>query len=217
MLIACWSVKGGSGTTVVASALALLHARTAPAGALLADLVGDVPAALGIPEPVGPGLAAWLGATDDVGADALERLAAPVAPGLHLLAAGTPAPPSRPGRGSALAATLAREDRPVVIDAGSSPTDAAVDVAAGAAVSLLVVRPCFLALRRAVAAPVRPSAVVLVREPGRSLGRRDVEDALQVPVCAEIDLEPAVARAVDAGLLAARLPRSLAHALRHAA
>ena len=78
-------------------------------------------------------------------------------------------------------------------------------------------RPCFLALRRAVAAPVRPSGVVLVREPGRSLGRRDVEDALQVPVCAEVDLEPAVARAVDAGLLATRLPRSLAHALRHAA
>ena len=38
-----------------------------------------------------------------------------------------------------------------------------------------------------------------------------------MPVCAEVDLEPAVARAVDAGLLAARLPRSLAHALRHAA
>ena len=200
MLIACWSVKGGSGTTVVASALALLHARTAPAGALLADLVGDVPAALGIPEPAGPGLAAWLGAADDVGADALERLAVPVAPGLDLLAAA-----------------LAHDARPVVIDAGSSPTGAALDIAAGAAVSLLVVRPCFLALRRAVAAPVRPSAVVLVREPGRSLGRRDVEDALQVPVCAEVDLEPAVARAVDAGLLTARLPRSLAHALRHAA
>ena len=27
MLIACWSVKGGSGTTVVAAALALLLAR----------------------------------------------------------------------------------------------------------------------------------------------------------------------------------------------
>jgi hypothetical protein len=217
VLIACWSVKGGSGTTVVASALALLHARTAPAGALLADLVGDVPAALGIPEPAGPGLAAWLGAADDVGADALERLAVPVAPGLDLLAAGTPAPPGRPGRGATLAAALAHDARPVVIDAGSSPTGAALDIAAGAAVSLLVVRPCFLALRRAVAAPVRPSAVVLVREPGRSLGRRDVEDALQVPVCAEVDLEPAVARAVDAGLLTARLPRSLAHALRHAA
>jgi len=59
--------------------------------------------------------------------------------------------------------------------------------------------------------------VVLVREPGRALGRHDVEDALQVPVRAEIDVEPAVARAVDAGLLATRLPRSLAHGLRNAA
>ena len=215
MLIACWSVKGGSGTTVVATVLALLHARAG--GALVADLVGDVPAALGIPEPPGPGLAAWLAAADDVGADALDRLAVAVTPGLDLLATGPPGPPGRPGRGAALAAALARHDRPVIIDAGSSPAGAALDVAAAASVSLLVVRPCFLALRRAVAAPVRPSGVVLVREPGRSLGRRDVEDALQVPVCAEVDLEPAVARAVDAGLLAARLPRSLAHALRHAA
>jgi MinD-like ATPase involved in chromosome partitioning or flagellar assembly len=217
VLIACWSVKGGSGTTVVATALALLHARAAPDGAVLADLVGDVPAALGVPEPAGPGLAGWLAAADDVGADAIDRLAVTVAPGLQLLATGPPEPPARPGRGAALAAVLARHERPVIIDAGSSPVGAALDVAASAAVSLLVVRPCFLALRRAVAAPVRPSGVVLVREPGRSLGRRDVEDALQVPVCAEVDLEPAIARAVDAGLLAARLPRSLAHALRHAA
>ena len=217
MLIACWSVKGGSGTTVVAATLALLHARAAPDGAVIADLVGDIPAALGIPEPAGPGLAAWLAAGDDVGADALTRLGVPIATGLVVLAAGEPASPERPGRGAALAAALAQDGRTVVIDAGSSPTGAALDVAASAAVSLLVVRPCFLALRRAVAAPVRPSGVVLVREPGRSLGRREVEDVLQVPVCAEVDLEPAVARAVDAGLLAARLPRSLARALRHAA
>jgi hypothetical protein len=116
-----------------------------------------------------------------------------------------------------LAAVLAANDRTVVVDAGTSPAGAALDVIATADVSLLVVRPCFLALRRAVAAPVRPSGVVLVREAGRSLTRRDVEEALQVPVRAELDVEPTVARAVDAGLLASRLPRSLAHALRHAA
>jgi MinD-like ATPase involved in chromosome partitioning or flagellar assembly len=216
VLIACWSVKGGSGTTVVAAALALLHARAAPGGAVIADLMGDIPAALGMPEPAGPGLAAWLAAPDDVGADALARLAVPIGSGLDVLATGEPAP-ERPGRGAALVAALGQDGRTVVIDAGSCPTGAALDVAASASISLLVVRPCFLALRRAVAAPVRPSGVILVREPGRSLGRRDVEEALQVPVCAEVDLEPAVARAVDAGLLAARLPRSLAHALRHAA
>jgi hypothetical protein len=84
-------------------------------------------------------------------------------------------------------------------------------------VSLLVLRPCYLALRRAVAAPFRPSGVVLVREPGRALTRRDVEAVLGVPVRAEVDVDPAIARAVDAGLLTARLPRGLERALRDAA
>ena len=69
----------------------------------------------------------------------------------------------------------------VVVDAGSSPAGAALQLVAAAGTSLLVLRPCYLALRRAVAAPVRPSGVVLVREAGRALGRNDVEEALQVP------------------------------------
>ena len=217
MFITCWSVKGGSGTTVVATALALLCGTRTPNGALLVDLVGDVPPVLGLPEPPGPGIADWLAAPDDVGADALARLAIDAVPGLAVVPAGGTHDPPRPGRGVALAAALATEARTVVVDAGSSPAGAALDLVAGASTSLLVLRPCYLALRRAVAAPVRPSGVVLVREPGRALGRHDVEDALQVPVRAEIDVEPAVARAVDAGLLSARLPRSLAHGLRHAA
>ena len=66
MLLACWSVKGGSGTTVVAAALALLLAQRSPAGALLADLAGqeglggDGAAVLGLDEPSSPGLAGWL-------------------------------------------------------------------------------------------------------------------------------------------------------------
>jgi MinD-like ATPase involved in chromosome partitioning or flagellar assembly len=217
VLIACWSVKGGSGTTVVAAALALLSARSSPEGAVVADLVGDVPAALGLAEPISPGLRAWLAAGDDVGADALARIALEAAPGLSVLAAGEPSEPQRSGRGASLAGVLAADPRTVVVDAGSSPTGAALDVVAAASVSLLVLRPCYLALRRAMAAPLRPSGIVLVRDAGRALGRRDVEEALQVPVRAEIDVEPAVARAVDAGLLAARLPRRLAHALRNAA
>src|SRR5918993_2143833 len=61
MLFACWSSKGGAGTTVVAAALAVLLAERCPAGALIADLAGDVPAALGVAEADGPGLAGWLG------------------------------------------------------------------------------------------------------------------------------------------------------------
>ena len=61
MLIACWSVKGGVGTTVVAAALAssLAHLYADVGGSLLVDLAGDMPTALGLPEPGDPGLTGW--------------------------------------------------------------------------------------------------------------------------------------------------------------
>ncbi len=87
MLVACWSAKGGSGTTVVAAALALSFARTAD-GAVLADLAGDAPCVLGMHEPEGPGLTEWLGAGATVPADALSRIEVEAAPGLWLLPRG---------------------------------------------------------------------------------------------------------------------------------
>ena len=74
MLIACWAAKGGAGTTVVATALARLLAGGAPGGALLADLAGDVPAVLGLADPAGPGLAAWLAAGEDVPPEPTSRV-----------------------------------------------------------------------------------------------------------------------------------------------
>jgi hypothetical protein len=217
MLLACWSPKGGSGTTVVACALAAALARTSPApGALLADLSGDAAAVLGVADPGGPGLAEWLAAGPDVGAGALARLEVEAGAGLRLLAWRPAGPEVGPasGRTDALLDALSADRRPVVADCGSAASGAGLALAAGAEVSLLVLRPCYLALRRALAAPVRPSGVVLVIEPNRSLGRRDVEDVLGVPVRAEIALDDAVARAVDAGLLGRRIPRSLERALR---
>ncbi len=217
MLIACWSPKGGSGTTVVACALAAALARSSPAvGALLADLSGDAAAVLGVAEHTGPGLAQWLAAGPDVGAGALARLEVEAGAGLGLLAwrpAGHMGQPAA-GRAEALLDTLSADRRPVVADCGPAASGAGLVLAAGAEVSLLVLRPCYLALRRALAAPMRPSGVVLVTEQGRSLGRRDVEDVLGVPVRAEVAIDEAVARAVDAGLLARRIPRSLERALR---
>lgn len=217
MLIACWSPKGGSGTTVVACGLAAALARSAPSpGALLADLSGDAAAVLGVAEPAGPGLAEWLAAGPDVGAGALGRLEVEAGAGLRLLAWKPAGPDVRPasGRAEALLDALSADRRPVVADCGGAASGAGLALAAGAEVSLLVLRPCYLALRRALAAPVRPSGVVLVTELGRSLGRRDVEDVLGVPVRAEVAVDDAVARAVDAGLLARRIPRSLERALR---
>ncbi len=216
MLIACWAANGGSGTTVVSVALATVLARGAPQGALLVDLDGDVPAVLGIAEPSGPGIAGWLAAGAAVPPDALGRLELPVTEGLSLLPAGGPLLPEG-DRGEVLAALLAVEDRPVVVDCGTDPTGPRLAVAAAASRSLLVLRPCYLALRRAMAAPLRPSGVILVDEPGRALGADDVGAVLGVPVRAVVAYEPRIARTVDAGLLVHRLPGSMARALGRAA
>ncbi|HEY4378097.1 MAG TPA: hypothetical protein VGM93_13105, partial [Acidimicrobiales bacterium] len=184
--------------------------------ALLADLAGDLPAVLGVADTVGRGLAGWLAAGSDVPDDALARMERQVAPGVGLLPRG--AGPLGADRADALAAQLATERRSVIVDCGCLAPGSAAAVLAGAANrSLLVTRPCYLALRRVAQAPVAPSGVVLITEPGRSLGRRDVEDVVGAPVVAELALDPAVARAVDAGILAARLPRSFERALRAAA
>jgi MinD-like ATPase involved in chromosome partitioning or flagellar assembly len=220
LLIACWSPKGGSGTTVVAATLGLLLAEELPSGAVVADLEGDVPIVLGMPDPpLDRGVRQWLAVSPDVGVDALRRLVVPAdAPGLSVLPAGAGVGGAVPeGRADDLVTALSALGRPVVCDCGTLRDDAEVSVAAGATLSLCVVRPCYVALRRALRAPVRPSGVVLVTEPGRSLGRRDVENVIGAPVRAEIELDPLVARAVDAGLLATRLPRGLHRALRDAA
>lgn len=212
MLVACWSVKGGVGTTVVAAAIAVVQARQG--GEVLAvDLAGDLPHALGQPDPVGPGLAEWLAAGPSVPADALARLAQPVATGLALVARGE----GRLGadRADVLADLLAARAGSVVADLGRIEPGAAVAgaLAARAERSLLVLRPCQLALHRAVHLPVQPTGVVVVREAARALTAADVGRALGVPVLAELAVDPAVARAVDAGMLVARFPRSFAAAV----
>jgi len=206
----CWSAKGGSGTTVVAAALALVLARQQPTS--LVDLAGDVPAALGLPQPSGPGVSDWL-ASPTADAAALHRLAVPANDELQVLPTGTSTPAG--GRWPQLALALAQHPGSVVIDAGTGSPPA--ELLAATTTHLLVTRPCYLALRRAVAGGVQPTGVVLVGEPGRALNARDIERALSAPVVAQVEYDPAVARAVDAGLLAARLPRSLAHALQQLA
>jgi hypothetical protein len=226
MLLSCWSAKGGSGTTVVAASLALVLARTTGHDALLVDLGGDLPAVLGLSALPGRGLSDWLAAGADVPADGLARLEVPVVDRVTLLPRGDGAlaPAERHG---VLASLLAGDPRTVVVDCGRvvgptgapPPVDAelALELARGATHSLLVTRACYLSLRRVASAPLRPSGVVLLAEPGRSLDAVDVEHVVGAPVVATVSVEPAVARAVDAGLLCTRLPRGLARALRCAA
>jgi hypothetical protein len=179
-----------------------------------------MPAALGLPDTSGPGIAGWLaaGAT----ADTLDRLTLDVAPGLRLLPRGAGPMPEEGteslvallGRGVADGAPFGHV---TVADCGSLTTAPAQALATRAPLSLLVLRPCYLALRRALVAPIRPTAVILVDEDWRSLLPRDIEDVLGVPIRATVPHDPVVARTVDAGLLTSRLPRVLEIALRRAA
>lgn len=74
---------------------------------------------------------------------------------------------------------------------------------------LLVTQPCYLAFRRAAAQDIKPTGVVLVTQPGRAFDAEDAYRILGVPVVAEVPTDPAIARAIDAGLLVSRLPSAL--------
>jgi hypothetical protein len=207
VLVACWSPKGGSGTSVVAAACALALAREG--GARLADLTGDQPAILGLTADPATGLREWLVVGVDAPVDALERFAIDAGSSLTLLPAGAvDVAVAMPEAGAALGVALREHATPTIVDVGvpSAPAlEALVEVADA---SIVVVRACYLALRRAVRVPAVASAtgVVLVEEPGRALGARDVGDVLGVPVMATVAVRSSVARAIDAGVFPARMP-----------
>jgi hypothetical protein len=224
MLVSCWSAKGGSGTTVIAAALASVLSHRSDEGSLLVDAAGDMPLLLGLREPDGPGLTEWVAAGVAVPADALARLEVPVRPGLRLLPRGARALDD-PGRVEVLTAVLAGDPRPVVVDVGlvtARPGDgpaqeAARILAVSATHSLLVTRSCFVSIQRAERLPMTPSGVVLLTETGRAMDRHEVEDRIGAPVVAEVAIESQIARAADSGTLARRVPRALERVLRHAA
>lgn len=229
MITACWSLKGGAGTTVVAAGLALAlaqrrgfarsrdHGASAdPRPVVLVDLAGDLPAALGLPDASGPGVAEWIQAGPSAPPDALARIETQVRPGLALLHRGHG--DLATGRDRLLLQVLALSGSHVVIDCGTiephGPATFARDVAAGAERSLLVTRPCYLALRRSTNAQLCANGVVVLREPGRCLSDDDIARFLGIPVVASIAVDPAVSRAVDTGLLVARLPRTFNEVMR---
>lgn len=208
----CWSAKGGCGTTVIAATLGLVLSHQRPT--TLVDLAGDAPATLGIAEPTGPGVHDWL-VSPSADTAALHRLAVSATDALALLPCGPPRPTADTpvARWAQLATSLSAlaAEQAVVVDAGTGAPPA--PLLAAAQRPLLVLRPCYLALRRAVAQATPASGVVLVHEPGRALKAVDVERTLGLPVVAEVYYDPAVARAVDAGLLSSRLPNALARQL----
>jgi len=211
MITLCHAVKGGSGTTVVACASAI----NTPGPALLVDLAGDVPSALGIDQPGRPGVVDWL--ASDAPPAHLDDLLVEVTPHCTLLPAHDPAtaatpPIDRVDRWDDLFDFLTEWSHhtggSVVIDAGTN--DFPVSFSEQCPHRWLVTRACYLSLRRAVHLTVRPTGVVLVKEPGRSLKARDVETSVGAPVVVTVEWDIRIARQVDTGLLlGGRLPRSL--------
>lgn len=88
VIYTCWSVKGGTGTTSLATALALNLAREQDREVLLVDLGGDIPAVLGIASLTPVGIGDWLSVGENLEADSLKHLEYEVTPNLHLLPRG---------------------------------------------------------------------------------------------------------------------------------
>jgi hypothetical protein len=104
----------------------------------------------------------------------------------------------------------------VIVDAGTPNqhgSNAVEQILRGADRSLLVVKSCFLAVHAAVGVTHLAQGIVVVCDEERRIATADVASALGIPVVATVMQQTVVARAVDAGLLAARLPRSFTRSL----
>lgn len=202
-MICLFSSKGGVGCSVSTAALGLLSASHEPT--LLVDLRGDLDEILGMP-PAAEGLSDWFD-VDAPSPDLLYRLERPVTSDLALLPRGTCRRPARADRYRLLAQLLGTEARRVIVDVGTHGV-AAAPILAEASTSLMVTRACYLALAAARRSPA-PDLVILIEEEGRALGPQDVEAAVGAAIDVRLRWHRDVARAVDAGLLTARLPRPL--------
>ena len=202
VLISCWSAKGGAGTTVVAAALAVVLARSSPSGALLVDLAGDAPAVLGLPDPGDPGLAGWLTAGADVPADALHAVGARrrqwAEPGAERIGFDqrTVRPRRRLGRPARRRCAVGGRGLWTIgpLGGGRGPRQWRDPLA-----------PRDPRLLPRTSPRQHDGGPAVRRDPGhrtgRALGRSDVEQVVGAPVRAEIAVDPAIARAVDAGVL----------------
>jgi hypothetical protein len=213
-LLTLWSPKGGSGTSVFTAACALVLARGS--GARLVDLGGDQPAIFGLGTEPRTGVIDWLEAGPGAPTEGLDRLAIEAAPGVALIPRGDEgaalAPRPAAEAGAALAVALRDGPVPTLVDAGSADAPAARALLELSDATIVVVRGCYLTLRRSVRHPVlgRTAGLVVVEEPGRAIGAKEIADVLGRPVIARVPARDSVARAVDAGVLAHRLPDVLA-------
>ena len=182
-----FALKGGQGVTVTAAAYAVLRAK---AGRNVLLIGGeDTFSALGLPVPEPTFFETGEAVTTVAHGDGSLTVSGPYA-----------------GRPSVLA-----EYDEIVRDGGPALESEDGDTVR----NVLVTRGCYLALRRAAdltKGPGRPDAVVLIAEAGRALGPDDVAACIGARVLT-VAHDPAIARSVDAGLLASRIPATYGRSL----
>lgn len=211
-LLTCWSVKAGSGTTVVTALLALAATTTTFA----VDRDGDLVATLGLDEHGGQGLGDWF--TDPTTEPAeVAALGLDITARCRVVPPGAAAVADDAGRWADLAAFMAADDALWVVDGGDAPPAALLESRAGSR-RVLVQRACYVALRRAQlrqpATAANVDAIVFVQEPGRALDAGDVAAVLGTSVTATVGVDPKIGRAIDAGTLALAAPTRLLNHLR---
>jgi len=212
-VIALWSMKGGVGVTTTAALVAAEAANQAN-NVIVVDLAGDVAAAFGqsiAPEPIDR--ADWFdnptGQLDSLSPQASIRFAA----------IDTPTP-DEDDDGSGLAGRcgwvidqLRAAADVVVVDCGNQrepdqPTPAyelAQQVIEAADVSWVVVRPCYLAIRRSIGADA--DGVVLVHDADYGYRASDITEALKLPMVVNL-------QAINAGTILTRaLDPTTAHGI----
>ena len=193
------SPKGGNCTTVTATAYALLMAARGTHTVLI-DLCGDVPAAAGMAEPTTPGINDWLSESSTSDAQTLVTLGTPFDNGLVIVHRGSSFVEGQP-RWSDLANAITTLPMNIVIDAGT--TFLPDELRRAVTHVTMVVKPCYLSLRRA-SRMQRPTQLFVVCEESRALTIKDVGHVLGMPVTCEIPYTSAISRAVDAGMLPSR-------------
>jgi hypothetical protein len=188
-------------------------------GARLVDLEGDQAAVLGL--TVGAtdesdGVRDWLAVGPEAPAAALDHFAVDAGPGLVLLPPGAAERTGTGAAGAALGVVLRDGAGAVVADCGRADDAASRALVEVSDLSVVVIRACYLALRRGAADELvkGASGIVVMEEAGRALGTREVADVLGVPVLATIPVRAAIARVIDAGVLVSRLPETLARPTR---
>lgn len=213
MLLSFWSPKGGSGCSVTVAAVGRILAEQGR-DVVLVDMRGDASRILGVGAP--PVESCEL--PDPIGSDIEGRY---VRPKLHLVDLGAldQGVVVIPALVEALVRAAA-SGRDVLVDFSSSTLERGCGIGAerssreaGPAMSIVVTRSCYLALHSFTRAGREADGVLLVEEPGRALGAADVSAVLRAPVLAQIPFDASVARSVDAGLLAWRLPEVLVRSL----